>query len=102
MKTFAEMLPNATAEMREFVEAYKRDQEEWHRMGCDGESPYDMMLATPPAKEPEVSIEIVGEDCDGDLCVYINPEKLQKGMHVRVTKLEDARIIEDGKVEVMA
>ncbi len=39
--------------------------------------------------EPVESVEIVGEDSDGDLCVYLDPERFKKGWHVTVKKLED-------------
>ena len=51
MKTFAEMLPTATAEMREFVESF------WsYPCDCEMKKAVALMRATPPAKEP-VSVD---------------------------------------------
>lgn len=64
MKTFAEMLPTATAETREFVEAYDVALVEAQKNMKAGRSytdPRDVMRSTPPAKGPvSVLKEIAG------------------------------------------
>lgn len=94
MKTFAEYLPTMTKREREIVEAFKRDRDEWRDMGCDGESPYDLMLSAPPAKEP-VSVERTvymhkGWDYSGEF-IDLSREEFKKGDRVRVVKIEEAQ-----------
>lgn len=101
MKTFAEMMPTATAEMREFVEAYA---EACLLRKCIpgglsfGSTLIDQMRATPPAKEP-VSVDGVLETCKFDgkplgLWVRIPYDRQDNGDYdhgyrVRVVKIEE-------------
>ena len=92
MKTFAEMLPTATAEMREFVEAYVAHED--HRLcdkyGYQMQGGLKLMRATPPAKEP-VSVEgSFGDDPDDHAfaITWDKPLPFNPGDRVRVVKIE--------------
>ena len=99
MKTFAEMLPTATAEMREFVEAYVAHecQRLCDKYGYQMQGGLNLMRATPPAKEP-VSVDgvIVWEDAM-TLCRHVrlpnhepgNLPVIKVGDRVRVVKIEE-------------
>lgn len=94
MKTFSEMLPTATAEMREFVEAFHLAMEAWH----DDDNPktdwpLEIMRATPPANEP-VSVDGTFGDNPDDHAFLINWDKplpFQPGDRVRVVKIEEVQ-----------
>ena len=89
MKTFAEMLPTATAEMREFVEAYDTAVNKYLSGTPDDGQPWplEQMRATPPANEP-VSVEGVVEIYH-DVIVVINHVEINPGDRVRVVKIEE-------------
>jgi len=105
MKTFDEMLPTATAEMREFVEAYESAYEAWRESSQEKSPPIVVMRDLPPAKEP-VSVEgtcegyehIVAPSRDDVVKMFIGvlhgegaEAGIRKGDRVRVVKIEENR-----------
>ena len=94
MKTFAEMLPTATAEMREFVEAYDIalvDAQKNMKAGRSYADPRAIMRSTPPAKEP-VSVEGEANGEGGTFTTFFFPgesPRVKPGDRVRVVKIEE-------------
>lgn len=99
-KTFVEMLPTATAKMREFVEAYEKESSglslEWTSAQGRKQHPLYRMRSTPPAEEP-VSAEcrVARVEVASGGAVYVTvllPDAdlgITDGGKLRVTKIEE-------------
>ncbi len=91
MKTFADYLPTMTAREREIVIAYERAMVYARDADQNTATPFELLLATPPAKEPEWIEREVRQSNLGTSIVRLAWPGFKPGDRVRVVKIEEMK-----------